>query len=124
MSAAKPAAMEQERILSRYRMYRNEEVVFGPGKAALLGLVAETGSISEAARRMGMSYNRAWLHIKVMNQYFAEPLVTLVRGGSTGGGAQLTPFGHKVTALWQRLEQEAEKATEHIRADLLKLLTK
>lgn len=124
MSSAKPPSLEQERILSRYRVYRNEEVVLGPGKAALLALIEETGSVSEAARRMGMSYNRAWLHIKVMNQNFSEPLVTLVRGGSAGGGAQLTPLGKKVAVLWQRLEKEAAKATEGVRADLLKLLAK
>ncbi|MDB6140110.1 MAG: LysR family transcriptional regulator [Verrucomicrobiaceae bacterium] len=124
MKPGKPSVTTATTILPRYRMYRQGEIVLGPGKAELLALVAETGSISEAARCMGMSYNRAWLHIKVMNEGFAEPLVLSSRGGSTGGGALLTPMGEKVVALWKKMELEAEAATKKLRANLVKLLAK
>ena len=65
----------------------------GPGKADLLQAIEETGSISAAARSMGMSYRRAWLLIDTMNQCFREPVVDTATGGKGGGGAQITPFG-------------------------------
>ncbi len=108
----------------RYRLYHAEALVLGPGKAELLGLIAETGSLSEAARRMDMSYNRAWLHVKAMNEGFAEPLVISSRGGTSGGGATLTDTGRRVLELWTELEREAQAATQKTRAKLQKLLTK
>ena len=47
----------------------------GPGKAALLASVASTGSISAAARSMGMDYKRAWLLIESLNRAFVSPVV-------------------------------------------------
>src|SRR6266853_923663 len=65
----------------------------GPGKATLLESVRDTGSISAAARAMGMDYKRAWLLIDSLNRAFDTPVVERVAGGSGGGGAILTPFG-------------------------------
>lgn len=118
MSAS--SAVAEVRISSRYRIYRGEEIVLGPGKAELLAFIAETGSLSEAARRMDMSYNRAWLHVKVMNESFAAPLVNSTRGGAGKGGAELTDAGREVLNLYRRLEAEASKAT----ADTQRALTK
>ena len=117
-----PVAKSQESILPRYRVYQDDVIVLGPGKAELLTHVAATGSISEAARLMSMSYNRAWLHIQTMNENFREPLVTSTRGGSKGGGAVLTPTGQRVLELYQQMEQQAQAATARPRAALLKLL--
>lgn len=115
-----PAA--ESTIRPRYRVYQGEKIVFGPGKAELLQHIAETGSISEAARRMGMSYNRAWLHIKDANSSFKEPLVISKRGGKTGGGAELTATGQKVLDLWSSLEKEAQAATAKTRAGLTRMM--
>ena len=93
MSASKPSARKPTSIVPRFRMYRGKEIVLGPGKADLLGHIAKTGSISEAARLMRMSYNRAWLHVKVMNESFKEALVHSSRGGNERGGAALTDAG-------------------------------
>ena len=65
----------------------------GPGKAALLESVASTGSISAAARSMGMDYKRAWLLVESLNRAFVSPVVERTIGGVGGGGARLTPFG-------------------------------
>jgi len=66
---------------------------FGPGKAKLLESIRDTGSISAAARDMGMSYKRAWVLLDSINRAFTEPVVTAAPGGASGGGANLTPFG-------------------------------
>lgn len=116
---ASTAAACETRIASRYRVYRGAEIVLGPGKAELLGLIDETGSLSKAARRMDMSYNRAWLHVKVMNEVFAEALVTTSRGGAGKGGAALTEAGREVLGLYRRMEAEAEAATAATREALV-----
>jgi len=52
----------------------------GPGKAALLESIRDTGSISAAARDMGMSYKRAWVLLDSINQAFTEPVVNAAPG--------------------------------------------
>src|ERR1700732_3678407 len=79
----------------------------GPGKAKLLESIRDTGSISAAARDMGMSYKRAWLLLDSMNQTFTEPVVTAAPGGAGGGGAMLTPFGAEVLARYRRINDRA-----------------
>lgn len=79
----------------------------GPGKAKLLESIRDTGSISAAARDMGMSYKRAWLLLDSINQAFIEPVVTAAPGGSGGGGANLTPFGAEVLECYRRIDNRA-----------------
>ena len=77
---------------------------FGPGKAALLESIRDTGSISAAARGMGMSYKRAWMLIDSINRAFEEPAVEAATGGHGGGGARLTPFGRDLLDRFRRVE--------------------
>jgi molybdate transport system regulatory protein len=88
----------------RLRLPLGGGVAFGPGKAALLDLIAETGSIAAAGRRLGMSYRRAWSLVRETNAAFAEPVVVPARGGPEGGGATLTPLGREVLAHFRALE--------------------
>ena len=76
----------------------------GPGKARLLESVRDTGSISAAARGMGMSYKRAWLLLDSINQAFHESAVEAATGGHGGGGARLTPFGRDLLERYRRME--------------------
>lgn len=94
----------------KLRVLHQDEVAFGPGKADLLAAIADTGSISGAARSMKMSYRRAWLLVDVMNRCFREPLVLSAAGGSHGGGAQLTATGAAVLAQFRQMEAAAEAA--------------
>jgi molybdate transport system regulatory protein len=120
--AAKAKRPDRKRFKSLFRIYLGDEIALGPGKAELLRHIAETGSISEAARRMEMSYNRAWLLVRTMNRCFREPLVLATRGGDKHGGAQLSRLGKKVLALYQRLESKFVTATrEPLRQILLRL---
>lgn len=86
----------------------------GPGKADLLEAIADTGSISAAGRRMGMSYKRAWGLVEGLNEMFGAPLVAASRGGAAHGGAGLTDLGAEVLALYRRAEAAslATSATE------------
>ena len=62
----------------------------GPGKATLLEGIRDTGSISGAARAMGMDYKRAWLLLDTLDRAFDTPVVERKTGGPGGGGAALT----------------------------------
>lgn len=79
----------------------------GPGKASLIEAVGRTGSISAAARELGMSYRRAWQLIDSTNKCFRQPLVETVTGGRGGGGARVTPFGQNVLARFRDIESKA-----------------
>ena len=107
----------------RIRSVAGDEVALGPGKIQLLALVAETGSIREAAERMDMSYMRAWTLIRTMNACFKEPLVLAARGGKAGGGAQLTPTGAAALSLYQKMEITFSVATKPSWTKLQSLLS-
>ncbi|MEL6680610.1 MAG: LysR family transcriptional regulator [Pseudomonadota bacterium] len=84
--------------------------MIGPGKADLLDLIADTGSIAAAGRQMDMSYKRAWMLVETLNAMFPAPLVHSSRGGAAGGGASLTDLGHEVLGHYRALEARAREA--------------
>lgn len=108
MKPAAPASALDARL--RLRVHAGPAVAIGPGKADLLQAIAETGSLAEAARRMGMSYQRAWSLVGAMNRCFVAPLVVKQRGGAAGGGTRLTPTGEQALALYRTLERDAQRA--------------
>lgn len=99
--------------------YAGTVSAMGPGKADLLEAIARCGSISAAARDMGMSYKRAWDLVDTMNKCFREPLVVTATGGSHGGGAQVTEFGHGVLRRYRDL---VAKANHSVAAELDELM--
>jgi molybdate transport system regulatory protein len=80
----------------------------GPGKIGLLQAVERTGSLSGAARSMGLSYRRAWLLLHSLNNSFIEPAVELSVGGKDGGGTRLTDFGKKLAATYRGFESDVD----------------
>ena len=82
----------------------------GPGKAQLLALIDEHGSIRAAGAAMGMSYRRAWLLADEINRMFNEPSISTRPGGKSGGGAGLTPFGETLLATCRRMDAESHRA--------------
>lgn len=85
-----------ESVSIKIRFHTKDAVAIGPGKADLLEAIIEKGSISAAGRSMGMSYKRAWDLVNAMNSSFKQPLVVTTKGGSHGGGSELTELGHAV----------------------------
>ncbi|HWX20408.1 MAG TPA: LysR family transcriptional regulator [Candidatus Binatia bacterium] len=106
----------------RLRVMCHGETALGPGRVDLLEHVAETGSLRAAAARMDMSYMRAWTLVKTTNRWFSRPVVEVVRGGKTGGGAKLTAAGWEVVGLYRRMEKQSEKAMKGTWGKLRKLL--
>ncbi len=90
----------------------DEVPVIGPGKIALLEALAREGSITAAAKALGMSYRRAWLLVDTMNRCFREPVVASATGGSGGGGAQVTAFGRQVMASFDAMKARVDRALD------------
>lgn len=107
--AAKPstAARKPTNNAPRLRILLGEAIAVGPGKADLLAAIAADGSISAAARTMGMSYRRAWLLVDELNRVFVGPVVVSETGGRRGGGAVLTALGQDILRRYRAMEQRA-----------------
>jgi molybdate transport system regulatory protein len=93
----------------RFRLLLDGEHAIGPGKTDLLEAIGATGSISAAARSMGMSYKRAWQLVDELNASFALPLVSTSKGGERGGGAELTDTGRAVLEAYRAIEKKAQR---------------
>jgi molybdate transport system regulatory protein len=78
----------------------------GRGRAELLSRIAETGSISKAAKDMKMSYKAAWDAVDAMNSAYGKPLVESATGGSRGGGSRVTPAGLSLISQFEKLQQQ------------------
>jgi molybdate transport system regulatory protein len=76
----------------------------GPGKIALLEAIRAEGSITAAARHLGMAYRTAWLLVQQINNTLQQPAVTTTQGGPNGSGAAVTPVGEKVIELYHSIE--------------------
>jgi molybdate transport system regulatory protein len=97
-------------IQLRLRILKGAEIAVGPGKIELLEAIEATGSITSAAKAMGMSYRRAWLLVDTMNRCFGRPVVEAEAGGKRGGGARLTALGAEVKRRYRVAEAKAAKA--------------
>jgi molybdate transport system regulatory protein len=104
-----PARMTDNRLSIRIDLVNGDRI--GPGKIALLEGIRATGSISAAARKLDMSYRRAWLLVEQINEALREPAVAAATGGRQGGGAALTPTGEQVVALYRAIERAAHSST-------------
>lgn len=84
----------------------------GPGKIALLEAIEASGSLSQAARELGMSYRRAWGLLDDLNRALCEPVASASVGGAGGGGAKLTKFGRALIAAYRDVERVAANAAK------------
>ena len=101
---------QNTRLLPRLRVMVGKEIALGPGKIDLLEAIARTGSISSAARDLGLSYRRAWVLVDTMNRCFEEPLVARATGGKGGGGASLSDLGVRIVVLYRKMEEKTQTA--------------
>jgi molybdate transport system regulatory protein len=104
------AALRASAVRFRVRLMRGDDIALGPGKIDLLEAIARTGSITAAARELGMSYRRAWMLVDTMNRCFVSAVVAAEAGGVRGGGTALTPLGMEVVRRYRGIEAAAAKA--------------
>lgn len=106
------------RIRAKAWITAEDETFLAYGRIVLLEKIREFGSISAAARSIGMSYRRAWWHIETMNRLAKRPLVETAVGGKGGGGTRLTPEGEKAVRLYRTLDQRAKTFEKQIKEEL------
>jgi molybdate transport system regulatory protein len=107
------------RIRAGHRVFFHEhgEPLFGPGTFDLLVLVDETGSLHQAAKLMGMSYNKAWRAMRQAEGHLGLKLLARRTGGAGGGGSVLTEDGVRLMERFRAFLDEAD-------ADLARLYQK
>ncbi len=108
---------ENFKIKSRIWIEINDKVLLGEGKVKLLRAIEQEGSLSKAAKSIGMSYKKAWNLIDGLNESVHKPLVIKNIGGKDGGGTTLTSYARQLIAAfedinkscWIYLDEQAEK---------------
>lgn len=90
------------------------EKLGGPDRVALLAAIAETGSITGAAKAVKMSYKGAWDAIDAMNNLAGATLVERVAGGKGGGGTRLTARGAQLVANFRQIAAEHDRFIAHL----------
>lgn len=81
-------------------------------RIALLEQIDVSGSISQAAKQVGLSYKGAWDAVETMNSMFGEPLVVTMTGGKGGGGTQLSSAGVRIVDVYKALKREQKRFLE------------
>ena len=102
----------------RFRVDFGSRCSVGIGKIELLEAIDRSGSLSQAARLLKMSYRRAWLLMADLNASFDEPVVDTTTGGAHGGGAVLTPLGSRLVASYRKLESGLQPLANRCLSDL------
>ena len=105
------------KIKSRIWIEADNKILLGEGRVHLLKAIDETGSLSKAAKSIGMSYKKAWSLIDAVNKRAEKPVTTSSIGGKGGGGAELTDYGKSLVVAfeninkncWTFLDQEISK---------------
>ncbi|MDP9065451.1 MAG: LysR family transcriptional regulator [Pseudomonadota bacterium] len=92
----------------RFRIDFGVDEAVGPGKIALLEHISTSGSLSQAARDLKMSYARAWKLLESLNVCFVKPVAVMSTGGRGGGGAALTAFGGTLIKTYRAFEKATQ----------------
>jgi len=89
-----------------------DNLIFGGGKTQILEYIDQTGSISEAAKKVGMNYKKAWTHIKILQEFLEDELVIAHKGGKGQGGTVLTPKAKEIIETFKILRKDIKTYTQ------------
>ena len=81
----------------------------------LLKAIHDAGSITQASKKIGITYKAAWKAVEIMNHLTDVPLVVVQRGGKDGGGALLTSAGLRLVITYQHLSEMQAMWLSHLR---------
>ncbi len=101
-----PGENYSDNIRARFWIMGKNYAYLGIGRITLLENIQKFGSISQAAKEMGMSYKKAWKLIEEFNSMFDEPLVIKEKGGVSGGGTRLTEKGEQAIKQFRSFESK------------------
>lgn len=87
----------------------HKNLIFGSGKTEILRQIEQTGSISEAAKKVGMNYKKAWSHIKILEEYIEDDLVLTKKGQAQDSGSKLTLKAQELMKLYKTLDEDIKE---------------
>jgi len=96
-------------VKSKIWLEKDGELCFGAGRARLLRNVEMTGSLSQAAQALGMSYRHAWSQVRSAEERLGEPLLVRQRGGKARGGSVLTEKAKELLVRFEKLDREVRE---------------
>ena len=97
------------KIKSRIWIEADGNILLGEGRVHLLKAIGETGSLSKAAKSLGMSYKKAWALIDAVNSRAKKPVCTSSIGGKRGGGTELTTYGKSLINTFETINENCWK---------------
>ncbi len=97
------------KIKSRIWIEADDNVLLGEGRVRLLKEIGKTGSLSKAAKSLKISYKKAWTLVDAVNKSAKNPVTESCIGGKGGGGAELTPYGKKLIAVFEEINKNCWK---------------
>lgn len=97
---------------------RDDRPAIGRERIRILEAVAREGSITAAAKAVGLTYKATWDALDAMGNLFGRPLLETRHGGASGGGATLTEAGRQLIGSFSRLEAELERVLRSLEPDL------
>lgn len=100
------------KIKSKIWLEKDGKLIIGTGREAILRTIDRTGSINKAAKELGMTYRRIWSYIHAIEERYSRPILIKHKGGSKGGGTELTPYARDLLKKYQALEREVKEFTD------------
>jgi molybdate transport system regulatory protein len=110
--------MEPAATRALLHLHKGSLARVGPERILLLEAIGEQGSITAAARAVGLSYKGAWDAVQAMNNLFEQPLVSAHTGGRGGGAAGVTPAGAAVLRAYRQVETELAHIVDQLERTL------
>ncbi|PLX18376.1 MAG: hypothetical protein C0601_04985 [Candidatus Muiribacterium halophilum] len=107
-------------IEARFWLRKGDDRYLAEGKIELMKAIKETGSISAASRKMGISYKKAWKLVDRLNSFSDKEAVTTEKGGKGGGGAKLSPYGEYLLALYKESRKRFSKVLDDLNKEIQK----
>ncbi|MFQ6111676.1 MAG: winged helix-turn-helix domain-containing protein [Nitrospinota bacterium] len=99
-------------VRSKVWLQLGKDCAFGDGRMKLLFLIDELGSLSGAAKALGMSYRHAWGSVRKIEERSGIKFIRAHAGGLGAGGASLTDEGRDFLKRYQRFRGEVEREVE------------
>jgi len=97
---------------------KNGNCFLGPLKTDLLNEIKKSGSLSGAAKKLKISYQHVWTMIDEMNRVAPQPMVIKQRGGTNGGGAEISDYGERILREYGQIEAQIKKLVNQINVEI------
>ncbi len=102
------------RMRSKIWLEIDGQPFLGDGRYRLLAAVQRTGSISGAARELGISYRKAWAQLQALEEISPHPLLERRTGGRDGGATRLTPQASELIQRFDKLRKQVNQAADRL----------